>query len=153
METREREEATVNTGSTGDGRNGHVNEIENQSGGKRIMRPLLIGAAIVVAILVVIWGVRYFMYASAHQTTDDARVDANTVAVTSKISERVDRILVDTDQQVKKGQVLVMLDDADERGRLDQAQANLQMAQQNQQAGVTQGAGGVSQAQADVQNA
>ncbi|HZT12626.1 MAG TPA: biotin/lipoyl-binding protein, partial [Candidatus Baltobacteraceae bacterium] len=153
METREREKQTVTTGSSGEGRNGHVNEIEADSGAKRNMRPLLIAVGFVVAILIVIWGVRYFIYAGAHQSTDDARVDANTVAITSKISERVDQIAVQADQPVKKGQLLVVLDSADERARLDQAQANLQLALQNQQAGVAQGSGGVSQAQADVQNA
>src|SRR5579883_1223533 len=153
METREREKQTVTTGSPGEGRNGHVNEIDAEPGRKRNLRPLLIALGFVVAVFVVIWGVRYFIYASAHQSTDDARVDANTVAITSKISERVDQIAVQTDQPVKKGQLLVVLDSADERARLDQAQANLQLALQNQQAGVAQGSGGVSQAQADVQNA
>jgi membrane fusion protein (multidrug efflux system) len=93
------------------------------------------------------------MYASRHQTTDDARVDANTVAITSKINERVDQILVDTNQPVKKGQLLIVLDDVTERAAVDQAKANLQLALENQQAGITQGSGGVTQAQANVQNA
>jgi membrane fusion protein (multidrug efflux system) len=154
METREREEQAIKPGSPPDGRNGHVTNIDaTEEAPKRNMRPVLLIAGAIVAIFVIVWGVRYFMYARVHQTTDDARVDSNTVAITSKINERVDTILVDTDQRVKKGQLLLVLNDVDERAKLAQAQANLQLAEQNQQAGVTQGSGAVSQAQADVQNA
>lgn len=120
---------------------------------RRNMRPLFIGIGVVVAVLVIIWGIRWYSYARVHESTDDARVDANTVTVTSKIAERVQKILVDTDQPVRKGQTLIVLDDATERAALDQARANLQLALQNQQAGVQQGAGAVAQAQGEVQGA
>ncbi len=116
-------------------------------------RPLLIVVGIVVAIIVLIWGIRWYDYARVHQSTDDARVDANTVAITSKINERVDRILIDTDQPVHQGQLLIVLDSASERAAFDQARANLQLALQNRQSGIQQGSGAVTQAQAEVQGA
>jgi len=126
---------------------------------------LVIGAIVVIAAL--IWGVRYLAYASTHQTTDDARVDADTVTISSKLQERVAEILVDTDQPVKKGQIVVRLDDTDERAALQQAQAGLQAqrasaraAQENVAlttaqvaAQATQGAGGVTSARSAIQNA
>ncbi len=150
MQTREREEQAAH--AAGNGKSMDVQE-DSGNGGGRNMRPVFIGAGIIVAILVIIWGVRWFSYAHVHESTDDARVDANTVAVTSKITERVDKILVDTNQPVKKGQLLLTLDNADEQAKLDQAKANLQLTLQNQQAETTQGTGGVTQAQANVQNA
>ncbi len=120
---------------------------------KRNPRPFLIGAGVIVAILIVIFGLRWYSYARVHQSTDDARVDANTVSITSKISERVDKILVDTDERAHKGQLLIVLDSAAERAALDQARANLELAMQNRLAGLQQGAGGVNQAQAEVQGA
>ena len=120
---------------------------------RRNFRPLIIGAGVIVAIFVLIWGLNWYAYARVHQSTDDARVDANTVAITSKINERVDRILVDTDQSVHKGQVLIVLDSATERDALDQARANLQLTMQNQRSGIQQGAGAVTQAQGEVQGA
>ncbi len=151
MQTRERDEETV---PIENGKRVSVQQDDSGSGGGgRNMRPVFAIAGIIVAILVIIWGVRWFAYAHVHQTTDDARIDANTVAVTSKITERVDRILVDTNQPVKKGQLLIALDNADENTKLAQAQAALQLALQNQQAETMQGSGGVTQAQADVQNA
>jgi membrane fusion protein (multidrug efflux system) len=126
---------------------------------------LLISALLVLAAL--IWGVRYLGYARAHETTDDARVDADTVTVTSKIQERVAQILVDTDQPVRKGQIIIRLDDTDERAALSQAQAALaaqraqaRAAQENValtraqvQAQAQQGAGGVTAARSAIQNA
>ena len=152
MQTRERDEQAVNPAVNGKGMS--VQQDDSADGGSgRNMRPVLIIVGIVVAIAVIIWGIRWYSYARVHQSTDDARVDASTVAVTSKITERVDSILVDTNQPVKKGQLLIVLDNADEKAKLAQAQANLQLALQNQQALTTQGAGGVAQAQAGVQNA
>jgi membrane fusion protein (multidrug efflux system) len=84
---------------------------------------------IVIAIVVVValyYGITYLIYATGHESTDDARVDADTVSITSKIAERVDRVLVDTNDPVSKGQILVRLDDVDERTRLATAQANRQ---------------------------
>lgn len=150
MQTREREEQTAHVAENG---RGTSVQDENGGGRGRNFRPILYVIGVIVAILVIIWGVRYFSYAHVHQSTDDARVDANTVAVTSKINERISQILVDTNDPVKKGQLLIVLDNATEQAALAQAQANLQAALENQQSGVTQGSGGVSQAQADVANA
>lgn len=154
MDTREREQSGISPKPLPDGNAGARQERDVEiAEPKRNMRPVFFVLGAIVLIAAIFWGVRYFSYASAHQSTDDARVDANTVAVTSKISERVSRILVDTNQPVKKGQLLIVLDDATERAAVEQAKANLQLALENQQAGITQGAGGISQAQAGVQNA
>ena len=129
------------------------------------MLVLVIGAIVLIA--VVIWGVRYLAYASSHQTTDDARIDADTVTVTSKIQERVQQILVDTDQPVRKGQVIIRLDDTDERAGLQQARAGLQAQRANARAAqesvaltraqvaaqATQGTGGVAAAQSSIASA
>jgi membrane fusion protein (multidrug efflux system) len=154
MDTREREQQ-VPAAPPANGRSHDVprDVVVEESSGKRNLRPLFIILGAIVAIAIIFWGVRYFSYARAHQTTDDARVDANVVAVTSKINERVNQILVDTNQPVKKGQLLIVLDDATERWAVNQAKANLQLALENQSANVTQGAGGIAQAQGQVQNA
>lgn len=126
---------------------------------------LVIGAVVLIAAL--IWGVRFLQYATTHESTDDARIDADTVTVTSKISERVDRILVDTNDPVHKGQVLILLDNRDERTKYAQAEAavaaqraqaraaqqNVVLTSEQQRAQDTQGQGGVAAAQAQVHNA
>jgi membrane fusion protein (multidrug efflux system) len=108
---------------------------------------------VVVAILAIVWGVKYFTYARAHESTDDARVDANAVQVNSKITERVNQILVDTNQPVKKGQLLLVLDSSESQAKVAQAQANYDQALANQRTLTTQGQGGVQQAAASITSA
>lgn len=105
---------------------------------------------VIVAIFAIIFGVKYFLYARVHQTTDDARVDANEVQVNSKLAERVSKILVDTNDPVKKGQLLVVLDSSDELAKVAQAQADYDLAVANQRTLSEQGRGGVSQAAAQI---
>ena len=107
----------------------------------------------IVAILLIIWGVKWFLYARVHEGTDDARVDADPVAVTSKINERIDQILVDTNDEVHKGQLLIVLDNAVEKDQVRSAQAQYDLAVANQRTNTVQGQGGVTQAVANTQDA
>jgi membrane fusion protein (multidrug efflux system) len=131
-------------------------------------RRLFIFAGVGILVLIaLVFGIKYLVYALAHESTDDAQVDADLVEVTSKISERVDRILVDTNQQVSKGQLLVLLDDVDERQKVAQAQAaldaqlatvraareNVALTSDEQRAQNQQNAGSITQAQANVESA
>jgi membrane fusion protein (multidrug efflux system) len=107
----------------------------------------------IVAIFLIVWGIKWYAYARVHEGTDDARVDADAVAITSKINERIDQIFVESNQHVTKGQLLVRLDDALEQDQVRQAQANYDLAVANQRTSTTQGTGGVAQAQADATDA
>lgn len=108
---------------------------------------------VIAAILLIVLGTKWFLYARVHEGTDDARVDSDQVAITSKINERIDKILVDTNQPVKKGQLLIVLDNAVERAQVNSAQAQFDLATANQRANTTQGQGGVAQAAANTANA
>jgi membrane fusion protein (multidrug efflux system) len=107
---------------------------------------------VVVIVIAVIWGVPWLTYSLSHEGTDDAHVAADEVAVTSKIPERIDRILVDTNQPVRRGQLLIVLDNKDELAKLRQAQAQYDLAVANQRATTQQGQGGVSQAGGEIAN-
>ncbi len=96
------------------------------------------------------FGIPWLTYMLAHQGTDDARVDADAVAVTSRINEKINQILVDTNQEVRKGQLLIVLDNKDEIARLKQAQAQYDLAIANQRTTTLQGRGGVAQAQGEL---
>jgi membrane fusion protein, multidrug efflux system len=131
------------------------------------LRPVLFAAGGIVVLLALVFGIRWLVYAMAHQTTDDAQVGADSVVVTSKITERVQALYTDTNQPVHKGQLLIQLDDRDERTRVRQAQAalsaqnaqvraaeenvSLTLAQQGAQN--TQNTGGIAAAQAQIANA
>ncbi len=111
----------------------------------------LIGVAIVI-VLALIWGLPWLSFMLSHEGTDDAHVGADEVAVTSKIPERIDRILVDTNQPVRRGQLLIVLDNKDELAKLRQARAQYDLAAANQRATTVQGQGGVSQASGAIEN-
>jgi membrane fusion protein (multidrug efflux system) len=115
---------------------------------------IIFGAVgVVVLVVALVWGIPWVSYALSHQGTDDARVDSDVVSVTSKIPERIMQITVETNQEVRKGQLLVVLDDKDERSRLQQAQAQYDLAVANQRTNTVQNQGGVAQASGNIAGA
>jgi len=72
-------------------------------------------------------------------STDDAQVDGHIIPVSSKIYGKISEVLIDDNQQVKKGQVLVRIDPGDYQAKLDQEQAAVAVAEthaQGEDAGV-----------------
>ncbi len=124
-------------------------EDDERAAGPR-KRYFFIAGGIVVVVLALVFGIPWLTYTLAHEGTDDARVDADVVAVTSKINERIDKILVETNQPVHKGQLLIVLDNKDELYRLKQAQAQYDLAVANQRTTTQQQSGGVAQAAGQV---
>ncbi|GAC1533931.1 MAG: hypothetical protein NVS2B17_02280 [Candidatus Velthaea sp.] len=125
---------------------------------------VLIGLVVIAAL---VFGFRYFAYATTHETTDDAKIDADTVTISSKIAERVNAVLVDANQPVTKGQILVRLDNTDEQTRLTNARAqrdaqlaqaraaqtNVALTSAQQQAQNQQNSGAIAAARAQITNA
>jgi membrane fusion protein (multidrug efflux system) len=152
MDTREADQQTAVAPTAPNGVGRHVSEEpppEQARTGPRKRVFFAIGGAIAIVLLLV-FGIPWLRYALAHQSTDDARIDADPVAVTSRINEKIDRIFVDTNQEVRHGQLLILLNNKDEIARLRQAQAQYDLALANQRTTTLQGRGGVMQAQGDV---
>src|SRR5690348_4188608 len=63
-----------------------------------------------------------------HEETDDAYVAGHVHPISSRIAGTVETVLVNDNQHVERGQVLVRLDPRDAQVRLAQAQAALDMA-------------------------
>ena len=124
METTESPAATTPRVQPGVAQGPPLAPADERSGGSPVVRTIVIGVGAVALLVALIAGIRYLTYATAHETTDDAKVDADQVQITSKIGERVARILVDTNQYVHKGQLLIQLDDQDERTKLASAIAS-----------------------------
>jgi membrane fusion protein (multidrug efflux system) len=125
---------------------------EVKSGRSPIVRLAIIVVAAIVLLILIVLGVKYLAYATAHETTDDATID---------------KILVDTNQQVRRGQILIALDNTDETARYAQAdaavkaqQAQARAAQENvtltadtQNAQNLENNGAIDQAKAMIQSA
>jgi membrane fusion protein, multidrug efflux system len=98
----------------------------------KVRRLLMVGAVALIAIVVGL-----FLYYHNRETTDDAQVDGHITPIASKIYGRVGQVLVLDNQPVKAGQVLVKIDPRDYQASLEQAKAQLALAESDaQSAGV-----------------
>lgn len=85
-------------------------------------------ATVVVAVLVLCgvgFGVERWLFARTHVETDDAYLRADVAQVTPRVTGTISEILVDANWQVDKDEVLVQLDPAEQRLRLEKAEATL----------------------------
>jgi membrane fusion protein, multidrug efflux system len=119
-------------------------------------RFVVIGA--VIAVLGLFFGVRYWMYASTHEDTDDAYVTGNTHQISSRITGTVEQVLVDDNWHVTAGQPLLKLDPRDYEVALTQDRANYlqakaQLVQANAQIPLVEAQLAQAQAQADSSKA
>lgn len=99
----------------------------------------------VLALLLVFWGFQKWLYGRSHQTTDNAQIDGHIVPIIAKVGGYVKTVNVNENDHVAAGQLLVQLDDADYRVRLQQMQADLAAAEAT--------SGGSGQAESQVQSA
>lgn len=81
-------------------------------------------------LLVAAGGIAAFLYLTrlGKETTDDAQVEAHVSNVAARIAGQVKRVSVADNQEVKPGDVLVELDDRDQKVKLASAQAMMDEA-------------------------
>lgn len=109
---------------------GHV-ELTNHEGQEPAMwkrpegRRWIFGGVLVLAAL----GLLLFLHYHWRESTDDAQVDGHLDQVASKVYGNVTDVLVDDNQAVKAGQVLVKIDARDYQAKVDQMKAALALAQ------------------------
>ena len=87
---------------------------------------LLIAGALAVAAAA---GIETYVHFRGRVSTDDAQVDAHIAPIAPRISGSVAEILVDDNQAVKAGQVLLKIDPRDYQAKADQARAALAAAE------------------------
>ena len=89
---------------------------------KRVVIPTI------TAIILVILGIYAAIHATYFQSTDDAFVEGRLVSVAPRVAAPVIKLLVDDNQEVKAGDLLVELDPKDFEVALEQAEAKLEEA-------------------------
>lgn len=121
---------------------------------KNKARPYVI-LGVIVAVALLVYG-SYMWLSRGKETTDDAQVDADVVAVSTRVSGTV-KVHVTDNQQVKKGDLLVEIDAADYTAKEKQEEAELAAARAQAQAADAQVAiaeatskGGLSLARAQL---
>jgi membrane fusion protein (multidrug efflux system) len=126
---------------------------------------------IVVAVILVIGGaavgVWYYLYAQAHEWTDDAFITGHIIPISSRVPGRVIKVHFRENQKVEKDALLVEIDPRDFEVRVAQARAALASAQLQEKtaqvnlslartvtgASIEQATGGVGQAQSGIEMA
>jgi membrane fusion protein (multidrug efflux system) len=108
---------------------------------KNRRKHLYAGLAILAASLAT--GIYYFEFVAPYESTDDAFIEAHVTPIAPQIAGRVAQVLVQDNQLVKQGDVLVQVDPSDYQTKLDEEQAGLtaakgRLAQANEQATVDQ---------------
>jgi len=94
-----------------------------------LTNPKMRRGLLLAAITVVVAAVALYWYFHNRESTDDAQVDGHITPVASKVYGRVGKVLVNDNEAVKAGQILVQIDDADYRAAVDQAKAALALAE------------------------
>lgn len=148
--------------------NAEGNGAENSNGSaapkkRSLVIPIVAG---IVAIIGIIFGVRYWIWSQSHVSTDDAQIASDLVQIAPQVTGTVSNVYVSDNQVVKAGQLLVELDPRSYQATYDQALANLDVARAtargaginvgltraNTAATVTQAQAGISQADAGVRS-
>lgn len=93
---------------------------QNTKQSKKIKRKVALG----VAIILVIFAAIYFIKEMKYVSTDDAYVETTTVNVAPKVSGEIKEVFITDNQYVKEGDLVAIIDDADYKIRLAQANAN-----------------------------
>lgn len=107
--------------------NGEETQTEETQNRKRPGKKPLIILGIVVIVMVVV-ALVWWLLTRNEETTDDAFTDGDAVTIAPKVAGYVTELRVKDNQQVKKGDLLVVIDPRDATAQRDQAQAQLGLA-------------------------
>jgi membrane fusion protein (multidrug efflux system) len=102
---------------------------QEEAATKAKRRQLFTRLGLGIAAIAVVYGAYDVLFASNHVETDNAYVGADTAQITAQVTAPVREVLVSDTQGVKKGDVLVRLDDTDARIALAKAEANLALTE------------------------
>ena len=81
-------------------------------------------ATLILVLILVIFAGLYFVKEMQFESTDDAYVETTMVNVSPKVSGQIEEVFVTDNQFVKEGDLVAIIDDADYKVRLAQADAN-----------------------------
>jgi membrane fusion protein (multidrug efflux system) len=92
-------------------------------------RPIVTAIIIVLAVLALVFGLRYLLFVMSHESTDDAFIQGHIVSVSARVDGHITGVYINDNQWVEKGDLLAMLDPCDFQVSLDLASAAMSAAQ------------------------
>ena len=90
--------------------------------------PIILGLVLIVA---AVFGINEYTYFKHHVDTDDAQIDGDINPIIARVGGYVDSIYFEENTFVKKGQLLLTLDDHDLKIKLRQAESAIKSAESN----------------------
>ena len=157
-------EATSSAAPTGGSPSGAVGEMAPAARrhrlGEALLRLAVLAAAAIIIVLFATQWDRWVGLAD-HQATDDAYVRGDITPLSAQVDGYVRNVAVDDFQRVKKGDLLVAIEDDDYKARVNEAEAallgaqaaieNLKARKASQHAQVAEAQSAVAATQADVE--
>ena len=98
---------------------------------KVVKKRFLIPSLVILVLCLLGW-----MYFSTFETTDDAFVEGHIIRISPKITGIIEKLYIDDNQHVKKGDLLLVIDDRDYKVKYEQAKAAYEMALYKQKSAV-----------------
>lgn len=101
---------------------------EYKEGKKNILkkkRTLVFG---LISIITVILCLKYYYYSITYVSTDNAYIEGQNIQISSKVSGHIDKIYINDNQKVKKGQLILEINNDDYQVKFEQAHAKLEAA-------------------------
>lgn len=109
---------------------------------------------LIVLIVAIGAGGVYFINEMQYQSTDDAYVETTTVNVSPKVSGQIEEVYVTDNQFVKEGDLVAIIDDADYKVRLEQADSTyekIKLDQSNAKANLVAAESNIALAKKDLE--
>ena len=103
-------------------------ELEKKQGNRKKALVRIGVFIVIIAIIGVIFGIRWFTTGRWFQETDDAYVNGFQNTVTSQVDGRITELYIKDTQTVKEGDLLAVIDDTDYKINFEKAEANLAKA-------------------------
>ena len=100
-------------------------ETESTNGTRKY---ILWGFLAVLLIAGVIYGIDWYRFAAAHESTDNAQIEGNISPVIPRVEGYVDSIYVDDNERVEKGALLLTIDTADYKVNVNRREAAVKSA-------------------------
>ncbi len=126
-----------------------IQQAEKQSPKGR-KRTIAVTIAIIVLAICGVWIANELKY----QSTDDAYVETTTVNVAPRVSGQIEEVFVTDNQYVKEGDLVAIIDDADYKIRLEQADSTyekLKLDQSNAKANLNAAQSNIALAKKDLE--
>jgi membrane fusion protein, multidrug efflux system len=99
-----------------------MEEVKQNNNKRKKLGFIVLGGVILIGAIILFF---YLQYKSTHISTDDAYIDGNIHIIASKVNGTVKNIYVNSNQFVKKGDLLVDLDPADYEAKLNEASSGV----------------------------